>query len=71
MGLWSYNEVTKVYSRSVLGKHTKEGESPVSEIYDSASNIQSTAGHEKSCRKQAGPPAKAKYSLMTDSEAVP
>ena len=63
--------MTKVYSRSVLGKHTKEGESPVSEIYDSASNIQSTAGHEKSCRKQAGPPAKAKYSLMTDSEAVP
>ena len=71
LGLRSYNEVTRVYSRNVLGKHTKEGESPVSEIYESMSKIQSTAGHEKSCRKQAGPPAKAKYYLMTDSEAVP
>ena len=27
----------------------------------------STAGHEKSCRKQGGPPSKAKYSAATDS----
>ena len=34
-------------------------------------SILSTAGHEESRGKQEGPPSKAKYSLMTDSEPVP
>ena len=59
------------HSRNVLEKHTKESESLVYEMLSKVSRIQSTAGHEKSCRKQRGPPRKAKYSLMTDSEAVP
>ena len=48
-----------------------EGESPVSEIKQTPRCILSTAGHEKSCRKQRGPSRKAKYSLLTDSEQVP
>ena len=39
-----------------------EGESPVCEIELKTISILSTAGHEKSCRKQGGPPPKAKYS---------
>ena len=35
------------------------------------SSILSSAGHEKSCVKLAGPSAKAKYSPETDSEPVP
>ena len=58
-------------NRNVLGKHTKESESLVSEMIIRASRIQSTTGHVKSCWKQAGPPAKAKYYLVTDSELVP
>ncbi len=34
-------------------------------------SIQSTTRHVKPCGKQGGPPPKAKYYLMTDSEAVP
>ena len=52
-------------------RHTREGESPVNEMRVTTSRIQSNAGHEKSRMKQAGPPAKAKYSLVTDSEEVP
>ena len=37
----------------------------------SQAGIQSTTGHEKSCGKQGGPPPKAKYYLVTDSEEVP
>ena len=32
---------------------------------------QSTAGHVKPGGKQGGPPSKAKYSSVTDSEQVP
>ena len=34
-------------------------------------SILSTAGHVKPRGKLEGPPSKAKYSLMTDSEPVP
>ncbi len=54
-----------------MGKYTKEGESPVTEIVRAQIGILSTAGHEKPCRKQRGPSRKAKYSLVTDSEQVP
>ena len=33
--------------------------------------IQSTIGHVKPGGKQGGPPSKAKYYLLTDSELVP
>ena len=33
--------------------------------------IQSTTRHVKPCGKQGGPPPKAKYYLMTDSEIEP
>jgi hypothetical protein len=45
-----------------------EGDSPVR--VDSRQGL-SRAGHVKSCLKMGGPPSKAKYSCMTDSEAVP
>ena len=38
----------------------EEGEMPVGEDQEEASGILSTAGHGKSCWKQAGPSAKAK-----------
>ena len=51
-----------------LGRPVREGESPVGEGDQAAWNtILSTAGHEKSCRKQGGPPSKAKYVAATDS----
>jgi hypothetical protein len=44
------------------------GDSPVQEA---PKDILSRAGHVKSCLKIGGPPPKAKYSLLTDSEPVP
>jgi hypothetical protein len=47
-----------------------QGENPVSVakvIYDALSR----AGHVKSRLNIGGPPSKAKYSLVTDSELVP
>ena len=49
----------------------EEGESPVTEIRVKPNGILSTARHEESCRKQAGPSAKAKYKRVSDSEPVP
>ena len=54
-----------------MGRPAAEGESPVSEIRASLSGILSTAGHEESGRKQAGPSVKAKYNQVIDSEQVP
>ena len=48
-----------------------EGDSPVVESAESEAGIQSTTGHEESRGKQGGPPPKAKYYPVTDSEAVP
>ena len=48
-----------------------EGKSPVAESRHPPRRILSTAGHVKPRRNPAGPSAKAKYSLVTDSEAVP
>ena len=50
---------------------TEEGASPVVEMVRKSSGILSTARHEESCRKQAGPSAKAKYKRVSDSEPVP
>ena len=48
-----------------------EGESPVNEIWMEPKGIPSRAGHVKPCLNPGGPPPKAKYSLVTDSELVP
>ena len=55
-------------SRMVLGKPAEGGKSPVGEIMESMDWIQSTAGHEESGGKSGGPPPKAKYDLVSDSE---
>ena len=49
-----------------------EGKSPVDEKEESVrASILSTTRHVKPCGKQGGPPPKAKYYLVTDSEPVP
>jgi hypothetical protein len=65
--------VTKqIPSRRVLERLTIDGDSPVGERGLSLwADVPSTAGHVKSCRNPGGPPSKAKYSLVTDSEPVP
>ena len=54
-----------------MGRPAGEGKRPVDEIEHDFSRIPSTTGHEKPCGNQGGPPPKAKYSLVTDSERVP
>ena len=44
------------------------GDSPVREVQF---DVLSRAGHVKPCLNIGGPPSKAKYSLLTDSEPVP
>ena len=58
-------------NRRVLESSTTEGNSPVGKKRKLQEPIQSTTRHVKPCGKQGGPPPKAKYYLMTDSEAVP
>ena len=48
-----------------------QGESPVAESPERPSGIPSKAGHVKPRPNPGGPPSKAKYSAMTDSEQVP
>ncbi len=54
-----------------MERHTKEGESPVCEIFEHSRGIPSTAEHGEFCRNLARPWAKPKYSNLTDSEPVP
>ena len=54
-----------------MERSIKEGDNPVSEMYQTFDRVQSTVGHEKPGGKTGGPPSKAKYSLVTDSEQVP
>jgi hypothetical protein len=62
-------------SRSLLDEAvefcTLDGESPVVESNTSFSSNPSSMGHGKSCVNLRGPPRKAKYSWVTDSEKVP
>ena len=44
------------------------GDSPV---FEALTDVLSRAEHVKFCLKIGGPPSKAKYSLLTDSEPVP
>ena len=54
-----------------MERSIKEGENPVSEMFQTFERVQSIVGHEKPGEKTGGPPSKAKYSLVTDSEQVP
>ena len=56
------------YSRSGMERPDTEGNIPVGEIGKPAGRYQSTTGHVKPGGKQGGPPPKAKYYLVTDSE---
>ena len=68
----SHEGVTKEHSRRRgLERPAIGGNSPVAERVLSPGRIPSTAGHVEPRGKQAGPSAKAKYSLATDSEPVP
>ena len=49
----------------------KGSESLVPENENEMLSILSRTGHEKPCLNLGGPPSKAKYSLLTDSEQVP
>ena len=50
---------------------TVDGESPVTESITSLRSNPSNMGHVESRVNQQGPPCKAKYSWVTDSEVVP
>ena len=66
-GVWTAREKRKA-SGTVLGKPAKEGESPVHESQMWTGGIRSSAGHEEPCVKAGGPPPKAKYHTVTDSD---
>ena len=61
----------KTLSRIELESSIAEGKNPVGEKAKIRAEIQSTTRHVKPCGKQGGPPPKAKYYLVTDSEIVP
>ena len=58
-------------SRRELESSGIGGKTPVDERQTGDSGIPSTAGHVEPRGKQEGPPSKAKYYLVTDSEPVP
>ena len=59
-------------SRIRLESQAEEGDSPVGEAAVAISGpFLSRSGHVKSRLNPAGPPAKAKYTSVTDSERVP
>lgn len=59
------------FSRTLLESWTTKGESPVDEKQTIQVGHLSRAGHVKPGSNPGGPPPKAKYSLITDSEPVP
>ena len=64
--------INHLFSAIVLESRAAEGESPVCEKYDGFRSLfLSTTGLEKSRGKLGGPPSKAKYYPVTDSEPVP
>ena len=61
-----------MHLEEALERRAREGESPVFESKSSRwSILPSRAEHEKFRLNLPGPPGKAKYSHMTDSETVP
>ena len=57
-----------MYSRMILERSDAEGEIPVDEMQYIPKWHQSSTGHVKPGMKQGGPPPKAKYYPVTDSE---
>jgi hypothetical protein len=66
---------TEAWTYELKWKHLEscieEGDNPVHDLIYIPISILSSAGHEESCVKPAGPSVKAKYSPETDSEPVP
>ncbi len=65
--MWNAREV----SRTSLENAAIAGDSPLCEASFRPSSILSSSGHVEPRVNPAGPSAKAKYSLETDSEPVP
>ena len=69
-GLWESNTSVVLLGEAVECR-TLDGESPVAESITSLRSGPSSMGHVESRVNQQGPPCKAKYSWVTDSEVVP
>ena len=69
-GLWESNKSVVLLGESVKCR-TIDGYSPVAESITSLRYDPSSMGHVESRVNQQGPPCKAKYSWVTDSEVVP
>ncbi|KAB2066256.1 hypothetical protein ES319_A09G147200v1, partial [Gossypium barbadense] len=61
----------KHLSSEAVKCRTLDGDSPVAESITSLRSDPSSMGHVESRVNQQGPPCKAKYSWVTDSEVVP
>ena len=61
----------RILSRRELESSGIGGKTPVDERKNESDSIPSTAGHEEPRGNPEGPPSKAKYYLVTDSEPVP
>ena len=59
---------TRIDRRAFLESKTKQGNSPVVEIYLAPREFQSSTGHVESGVNVGVPSPKAKYDLVTDSE---
>ncbi len=69
-GLWESN-ISVVLLSEAVESHTPDGESPVAKSITSLRSNPSSMGHVESRVNQQGPPCKAKYSWVTNSEVVP
>ena len=70
-GVVGPSQILRMNSRMILEKSAIKGDSPVSEILKQNGGILSTAEQVEFCGNLPGPPGKAKYSSVTDSEPVP
>lgn len=69
---WLHRRVTKLFvSRSVLEWHATVGKSPVHEANSLCLSIPSSTIDVEFGVNLRGPPRKAKYTYVTDSERVP
>ncbi len=68
--LWESN-ISVVLLGEAVESRTPDGESPVAESITSLRSNPSSMGHVESRVNQQGPPCKAKYSWVIDSEVVP
>ena len=69
-GLWG-SKADVVLLGEAVESCTIDGESPVAESIIGLRSNPSSMGHVESRVNQQGPPCKAKYSWVTDSEVVP